>query len=63
MSMASYMDEEVRAVITNIMGEKVKELVIRSNGRNDVALGNVSGVYFLTATTGRGRYVARVIVE
>jgi hypothetical protein len=63
MNLLSNNNEQAHIIITNIVGEKVKELTAATNNVVDIKLGEAAGVYFLSATTSTGTYVAKVVVE
>jgi uncharacterized protein YjdB len=56
-------NQQADITITNLVGEKVKEFTISANKVNDVQLNQAPGIYFLSATTGTGKYVVKVVVE
>ena len=56
-------NETAQIVISNIVGEKVKEITALTNKVTEVNLGQAPGIYILSVTTASGKYVARVIVE
>ena len=56
-------DEEVHVVITNIVGEKVKEFITTTNKSVDIKLNPAAGIYLLSASTAHGRYIAKVVVD
>ena len=63
MELVADYDEDVQVMVTNIVGQKVKEFVTKTNRATDVRLEYVPGIYFLCATTSRGRYVTKVIIN
>ena len=63
MNLQSGYDEPVNVVITNILGEKVKELNTNTNNTIEVTLDQHAGIYFLSATTDHGKYIAKVMVN
>jgi hypothetical protein len=63
MNMVAGADEPVTVIITNILGEKVKEFTTATNQPTEVSLGQSAGIYFLSAHTAHGKYTAKVIVE
>jgi hypothetical protein len=56
-------DEEAHIIVTNIVGEKVKEFDLTTNAVNNVSLGQPAGVYFLSATTLNSKYFVKIVVE
>ncbi|MFI5195520.1 MAG: Ig-like domain-containing protein [Chitinophagales bacterium] len=63
MNLSSGIDEAVHVVITNIVGEKVREFTTTTNNMVDIKLNPPPGLYLLSASTAHGRYVAKVVVE
>ncbi len=63
MNLASDNNETVHVVITNLLGEKVKEFTATTNTDTEVNLNVAAGVYLLSANTDNARYVARVVVN
>jgi hypothetical protein len=64
MNLSSEADEEVHVVVTNLVGQKVKEFTTNTNNAVELKLDSgASGIYLLSASTVHGRYVAKVVVE
>jgi len=63
MNLLSENNEQVRIVITNILGEQVKEFTATTNTDTEISLNAAAGIYLLSANTEHGRYVARVVVN
>ncbi len=63
MNLSSDIDESVHVVITNLLGEKVKEFTTMTNKLTDIKLNAAPGVYLLSASTAHGKYVVKVVVE
>ncbi len=61
-NLASDNSEPASVVITNILGERVKELTIATNKNYDVRLDVPAGMYFLSASTENGKYSGRISV-
>ena len=55
--------EMVHVTISNMVGSKVAEFVANSNHETEVRINQPSGIYILTATTERGSYVARIVIQ
>ncbi len=55
-------DEELRITITNLLGQKVKEVLTKTNKKTDVHL-DTPGIYVVNVITKNGSYVSRVTVE
>lgn len=56
-------DEKVQVVITNIMGQKVKELTMNSNEAKYMILDQPPGIYFIAARSGSQTFFAKVTVQ
>ena len=61
--LSSLLDEPVQLVITNIVGEKVKEITTTSNKATELKLNEAAGVYFVSAFTAMGNYVVKVMIN
>jgi hypothetical protein len=61
--LSSGVDEQVKLVVTDLMGGVVETLTTATNTTTPVRLHCAAGVYVLSASTANGRYVARVVVE
>lgn len=61
--LSSGTDEQVPVIITNIMGEKVGELVINSNKENTINLNQPAGIYFISINTTKKRYTQQITIE
>lgn len=55
--------ETTHLTITNILGEKVKEVEIATNATFTINLDLPVGLYFLSATTEHGKYQAKVMLQ
>jgi hypothetical protein len=61
--LASATDEEVMVIITNVAGQKVKELNTVTNKETVMQMDVPTGIYFLSARTTDGNYyTAKVVV-
>jgi hypothetical protein len=60
---ATGITEQARIVITNALGQKVKELLTTTNKPADVELHAPPGIYFVTALTQGERWTQRVTVS
>jgi len=56
-------DEIVRIVVTNLIGQKVKEFTGTTNKIMDVELSTGSGIYMINAITTTGRHVVKMTVN
>jgi len=63
MTLVSDNSEQADVVITNILGEKVKEFNIATNNTTEIKLDVAPGIYILSATTSEGRFEAKVMVN
>jgi hypothetical protein len=63
LSLNTAVTEPVHIVISNTLGEKVRELNTTTNNIANIRLDQGAGIYFITAFTAQERYVARVVVE
>ena len=63
LNMISSVDEDVTVSITNMVGEKVKDLKVTTNKVNNISLGQPAGVYLLEAVTSHGKYSTKVTVN
>ncbi len=63
MNVVADIDEDAHIIITNITGEKVREFNTTTNKVVELQLNGATGIYFLSATTGHGTYVAKVVID
>jgi len=63
MNLQTANNEPVQVVITNLLGEKISEFSATTNTATDINLNVATGVYLLSANTGSGRFVARIVVN
>jgi uncharacterized protein YjdB len=63
LNVLSATDDVAHIVITNIVGEKVKEFTLSTNAINSISLGQPAGIYFLSATTLNSKYFVKIVVE
>ena len=63
LTLDSDIDEQAQVVIARSVGRKVKEITIATNRVVDLELDLAPGIYLLSAYTGSGRYVAKVIIN
>jgi len=59
----SVVNENARIIITNIIGQKIKEINAATNKDLEIALDVPPGMYYVTAITEQGRESVKVIVE
>ena len=62
-TLSSVADEAVQLVITNMVGEKVKEYSTKSNTSLNVRLDAPNGIYFLNAVSEHGMWNGKVLVS
>lgn len=63
MNLVSDDNEEVHVMITNIVGQKVKEFVTTTNNTVEVKLDHAAGIYLLSAMTAHGKYIFKVEIN
>lgn len=64
LNISSENNEPAYVVVTNLVGEKVKEFIINTNSPQEVRLDRkAAGIYLLSATTAHGRYVAKIRID
>ncbi len=61
--LSSDIDEQVQIVISNILGQKVKEFTASTNNDVNFDLKERAGIYLLSATIEHQRFVVKVVVE
>jgi hypothetical protein len=61
--LSSVFNEEARVTITNMAGEKVKEITTTTNKETPLRHSLSNGIYFVNATTAHGQWHAKVIVS
>jgi uncharacterized protein YjdB len=62
MNLAENITEQAIVTITNVVGEKVKELTTSTNKLTTVRLNAPAGIYMLNAVTPSGRYSAKIAI-
>jgi len=60
---SSTMQEQAKIIITNLMGEKVKEITTVTNKPEEVAIDALSGIYFVEVATTNGVCNKEVVVN
>jgi len=60
---SSIADEPVQITVSNMVGEKVREMGGTTNKAMEVTLNEPPGVYLVSATTAQGNYVVKVVVK
>ena len=56
-------NNEVQVVITNILGEKLKEITALTNRPTELYLDAPTGIYLLSAITPHGKYTQKIVLE
>ena len=54
--------EDAVVTVTNIVGEKVKEVAISTNKPSTISLDQPEGVYLISASTANGKYTAKIVI-
>ena len=62
-SLSSNIDENVRVVITNMLGEKVEEFLTHTNLETYVQLNVPAGLYLINASTGNRKWVVKLVIN
>ena len=62
-NLLSDIDEPVKIVVTNMVGEKVKEIMSATNQKNEVQLNTTPGIYLIYVSGDHTRSVAKVVIE
>jgi hypothetical protein len=62
LNLQTAVSQEATVIITNMIGEKVKELTVKTNDATEIRLDQPSGIYFVTAKTATGTYTAKVTI-
>ena len=55
-------NEQAAVVITNVLGETVRNMSIATNKTQSIDLDVATGVYFFTATTANGKWNGKLVV-
>ena len=63
LNISSPQKENATIIITNILGEKMKEFIMVTNTDIDVQLNAAPGVYFVTTITSQDKECVKVIIE
>ncbi len=62
-NLASANNEQVQVTITNVLGQKVKELTTGTNNETQVRLDQPSGIYMLSAIAAGKTYSAKIVLQ
>jgi hypothetical protein len=60
--LSSDINEDVRMIVTNVLGEKIKEIQATANSPQRVDIDVPSGIYFFYASSARGEWKTKVVV-
>ncbi len=60
--LSSPVSEEAHIIITNFLGQKVKELIVLTNKETAVQLNAPPGVYFVNMVTAYGKWCGKVVI-
>ena len=63
MKLSAAGNESARVIITDLLGEKVKDFIIVTNKETDVRLNVSPGIYFVSAILNNERLSAKMVVE
>jgi len=55
-------NEPVNIIVTNIVGEKVKEITTNANTATEIRIDGPAGIYFVSASAATGNYMIKVVV-
>ncbi len=61
--LSSPVDEDAQIIITNAVGEKVKEMTIATNKEEEVKLPIPPGIYFISAVSKSTRVTTRILIQ
>ena len=61
-NLSSNTEEAVYYVVTNMLGEKVKEVTSSTNKPSDIKLDASPGIYFLNAITPQGKWLEKITI-
>ncbi len=61
--LSATVNETAEVVVTNVVGEVVKQFSSATNKDTEVALHAPPGVYFVSASTASGKWVEKVLIE
>jgi len=56
-------NEPVQIVVTNMFGEKIKEIKTTTNKQTHIELNVAAGIYFISANTTHGSYTGKITIE
>ncbi len=61
-NLVSAANEDAVVTITNVLGEKVKELTVSTNKKTDIKLDVPAGMYMLSGSTSTGTYSGKITI-
>ena len=56
-------DQQVKIIITNMLGEKIMEEVVNTNKKHELSIAKAAGIYFVTAYLPSGILKETIVVE
>jgi hypothetical protein len=56
-------NEPLQVIVTNTLGQKVKEIHASTNRQQEISLDVPQGIYFISATTANNRWSAKIVVN
>ena len=62
LNLQTAVSQDATVTITNMIGEKVKELTVKTNNATEIRLDQPAGIYFVTAKTATGTYTSKVTI-
>lgn len=63
LDLLSTLNEDVHVFLTNIVGQNVMAFTTSTNKAVEIKFGEARGIYFLSAITEHGQYVAKITIE
>lgn len=55
--------EKADVVIVNVLGQTIRTLTTSTNKTEQISLDTPAGIYFISATTGRGKWTKRIVMN
>ena len=63
LNLSSAADEKVTISITNLVGDKIKELVTNTNKQTEIHFMAPAGIYFINAITASGHWSGKLVID
>ncbi|MFI5196504.1 MAG: T9SS type A sorting domain-containing protein [Chitinophagales bacterium] len=63
LTISSVTEQQVELIITNVLGEKIKECKTITNKPLDISISVPTGIYFLSAITASGKITGKMIIQ